>query len=37
MMLKADPNSAASVFTWSVGSIGMTTWEHIPILALVAV
>lgn len=36
MMLRADPNSAASVYTWTVGSIGMTTWEQIPILAVVA-
>jgi iron complex transport system permease protein len=37
MMLRADPNSAASVYTWTVGSIGMTTWEQIPILLVVAV
>ena len=33
MMLKADPNSASSVYTWSVGSIGMTTWSTIPVMA----
>ena len=32
LMLRADPNSAASVYTWSVGSIGMTTWEQLPVL-----
>ncbi len=37
MMLRADPNSAASVYTWTVGSIGMTTWEQIPILAVVSI
>jgi len=36
MMLRADPNSAASVYTWTVGSIGMTTWEQIPILFIVS-
>lgn len=37
MMLRADPNSASSVYTWSVGSVGMTTWEQIPVLAVVTV
>jgi len=36
MMLRADPNSAAAVYTWTVGSIGMTTWEQIPIITAVA-
>ncbi len=36
MMLRADPNSASSVYTWSVGSIGMTTWEQLPLIAAVA-
>ncbi len=36
MMLTADPNSASSVYTWSVGSIGMTTWEEVPMLACIA-
>jgi iron complex transport system permease protein len=36
MMLTADPNSASAVYTWSVGSIGMTTWEQIPLLATVS-
>ena len=37
MMLRADPNSASSVYTWSVGSIGMTTWEQIPIIAFISI
>lgn len=37
MMLRADPNSASAVFTWSVGSIGMTSWEEIPIMACIAI
>ncbi len=37
MMLRADPNSASSVYTWSVGSIGMTTWEQIPIIAAISI
>ncbi|MCQ2069754.1 MAG: iron ABC transporter permease [archaeon] len=37
MMLKADPNSASTVYTWSVGSIGMTTWEEIPIIAAISI
>ena len=37
MMLRADPNAASSVYTWSVGSIGMTTWEQIPIIAVVSI
>ena len=37
MMLRADPNSAATVYTWSVGSIGMTTWEQIPIIAAISI
>jgi len=37
MMLRADPNAASTVYTWSVGSIGMTTWEQIPIIAVVAI
>ena len=36
MMIRADPNAASAVYTWSVGSIGMTTWEQIPIIAFVA-
>jgi len=36
MMLRADPNAAASVYTWSVGSIGMTTWEQIPIIGIIS-
>lgn len=36
MMLTADPNSASSVYTWSVGSIGMTTWDEVPLLACIA-
>jgi iron complex transport system permease protein len=36
MMLRADPNAASAVYTWSVGSIGMTTWEQIPIIAVVS-
>lgn len=36
MMLRADPNSASSVYTWSIGSIGMTTWEQIPLIAAVS-
>lgn len=35
MMLRADPNSASSVYTWSVGSVGMTTWNEIPVLVSV--
>lgn len=34
LMLRADPNSASSVYTWSIGSVGMTTWEQIPVLAI---
>ncbi|MCQ2079916.1 MAG: iron ABC transporter permease [archaeon] len=34
MMLRADPNSASSIYTWSVGSIGMTTWEQIPVICI---
>ena len=36
MMLSADPNSASTVYTWSVGSIGMTTWDTLPIVAAVS-
>lgn len=36
MMLSADPNAASTVYTWSVGSIGMTTWDQIPIVAAVS-
>ena len=36
MMLRADPNSASAVYTWSVGSIGMTTWDEIPIILAVS-
>ncbi len=32
MMLRADPNSVSAVYTWSVGSIGMTTWDQIPVI-----
>jgi len=37
MMLRADPNSASAVFTWSVGSIGMTTWDQLPIIAVISI
>ena len=37
MMLRADPNSASAVYTWSVGSIGMTTWEQIPIICVISI
>ena len=37
MMLRADPNAASSVYTWSVGSIGMTTWEQIPIIGVISI
>ena len=36
MMLRADPNAASAVYTWSVGSIGMTTWDEIPIILAVS-
>lgn len=36
MMLSADPNAASTVYTWSVGSLTMTTWNEIPIVAMVA-
>lgn len=37
MMLSADPNSASTVYTWSVGSLTMTTWEQIPIVAAITI
>ena len=37
MMLSADPNSASTVYTWSVGSLTMTTWDQIPVVALVVI
>ena len=36
MMLSADPNAASTVYTWSVGSLTMTTWDEIPIVAAVS-
>ena len=37
MMLSADPNAAATVYTWSVGSLSMTTWEQIPIILVITI
>ena len=37
MMLSADPNAASTVYTWSVGSLTMTTWEQLPIVAMVTI
>lgn len=36
LMLMADPNDLADVYSWQVGSLGITTWSDIPIMAIVS-
>ncbi len=35
MMLWADPNDLAAVYEWGVGTLSDTTWDNLPIIAIV--
>lgn len=37
LMLMADPNDMAEVYSWQVGSLGITTWGDVPIMAVVTI
>ena len=36
LMLVADPDAAADVYTWTVGSLTNSTWEDLPYVAIVS-
>ncbi len=36
MMLSADPNSASTVYSWSIGSLGMIEESQVPIVAVIS-
>lgn len=37
MMLRADPNAASAVYTWTVGSITTTGWSSLPFIIIVVI
>lgn len=37
LMLMADPDDLAEVYSWQVGSLGITTWGDIPIMSVVTI
>ena len=37
LMLTADPNAAASVYAWTIGSLNSASWDNIPFIFTVVV
>ncbi len=36
LMLIADPNAAAAVYQWTIGSLNAATWENVPFVFMVS-